>query len=63
MADLQLMLTAEECTFLGSLLESALKEKRVEEHRTRSPSYRENVLQEESLITNLLGKLGRPCAV
>ena len=33
---------------------------RVEEHRTRAPSYRENVLKEEELIASLLRKLGPP---
>jgi hypothetical protein len=36
-----------------------LKEAQIEEHRTRTPSYREHVLHDESLITGLLRKLGK----
>jgi hypothetical protein len=58
MTDTQLPLTAEERTFLTGLLETTLKETRVEEHRTRAPSYREHVVHQEELINSLLGKLG-----
>jgi len=60
MAEMQLTLTPEESTFLVGLLELTLKEKRIEEHRTRTPSYREAVVKEEELIANLLRKLGKP---
>ena len=60
MADTQLTLTTQERECLVSLLESALKQARVEEHRTRAPTYRERVLQEEQAIVSVLGKLGRP---
>ncbi len=60
MADVQLTLTAEEREFLANLLELTLKDTRVEEHRTRTPSYRELVLQREELIEQLLTKLERP---
>jgi hypothetical protein len=60
MAELQLTLTAEEHEFLAGLLETMLKEKRVEEHRTRTLSYRQYVVHEEDLIRALLSKLGRP---
>jgi len=60
MADFQLMLTAQERDCLVNVLESALKKTRVEEHRTRTPSYREHVLDEEEAIASVLGKLGRP---
>jgi len=60
MPDLQLKLTTEERQYLVSLLEMVLKEKRLEEHRTRTPSYREGVIQEETVIGSLLGKLGQP---
>jgi hypothetical protein len=60
MAESQLTLTTEEHDFLVELLESTLKEMRVEEHRTRTLSYREIVLKREHLVTALLGKLGRP---
>ena len=59
MAESQLMLTAEEHTFLVGLLETALKDARVEEHRTRTPLYREHVLHREDLIAGLLSKLGQ----
>ena len=39
-------------------LETALKNHRIEEHRTRTPTYREQILQEEKLIEQLLIKLG-----
>jgi len=57
MSEIQLVLTAEECESLVNLLESTLKNTRVEEHRTRSPSYRDHILQEEKLFTGLLSKL------
>jgi hypothetical protein len=60
MAELQLTLTAEEREYLAGLLEVTLKDTRVEEHRTRTPSYREHVLHQEDLIVKLLSKLGRP---
>ena len=59
MAESQLVLTAEERQFLTGLLEMAMKETRVEEHRTRTPNYRKFVLQQEHLIAALLGKLGK----
>ena len=60
MAELQLTLTAQEREYLQALLESVLKDTRVEEHRTRAPRYREYVLQQEDLIASLIGKLGPP---
>ena len=60
MADTPLNLTADERSFLIQLLETALKNHRVEEHRTRTPSYREQILQEEKLLEQLLIKLGHP---
>jgi hypothetical protein len=63
MSELQLTLTAEERTFLAGLLETVLKDTRVEEHRTRTPSYREEIVHREELITAVLGKLGRPAPV
>jgi hypothetical protein len=59
MAESQLTLTAEEREFLLGLLETVLKDKRVEEHRTRTLTYRQYVVHEEDLIRSLLGKLGR----
>jgi hypothetical protein len=59
MAELQLTLSPEERDYLVSLLQEVLKETRIEEHRTRTPSYREHVLHQEDLIVALLGKLGQ----
>ena len=60
MAEQQLILTMEERECLAHLLETALKDARVEEHRTRTPSFREHVLRQETLITSVLSKLGKP---
>jgi hypothetical protein len=59
MVESQLTLTAEEHDYLAVLLEDLLKAKRVEEHRTRSLSYRPQVVHEEELISALLSKLGK----
>lgn len=59
-AELQLSLTAEERQFLVGFLETALKDARIEEHRTKTISYREHVIQREDLIAGLLTKLGQP---
>ena len=60
MAESKLTLTDEERTFLVDFLEAVLKDTRIEEHRTRTPSYREHILHKEDLIVGLLGKLGQP---
>lgn len=62
MAELQLSLSQEENQFLTTLLLNLLRDKRVEEHRTRTPSYRGEVIREEELIANVLRKLGNPVA-
>jgi hypothetical protein len=62
MAELQLTVTSEEREYLASLLEATLKETRIEEHRTRKPSYREHVVHREEVIQSLLSKLGKPSA-
>jgi hypothetical protein len=62
MAELQLTLTSEEREYLANLLEATLKETRVEEHRTRKPSYREHVVHREEVIESLLRKVGKPQA-
>jgi len=59
MPELQLTLTADERDFLIAHLEQLLKNTRVEEHRTRSPSYREHVIRQEDQIVSLLTKLGQ----
>jgi uncharacterized membrane protein YccC len=58
MPETTMILTEEERAFLSELLERTLKEARVQEHRTRAPSYRELVLHQERLITSLMEKLG-----
>ena len=58
MADLQLSLTSAERDYLVNLLERVHKEKLVEEHRTRTPSYREDIERQEKLILGVLSKLG-----
>jgi hypothetical protein len=60
MAESQLMLTGEERTYLAELLQATLKDTRIEEHRTRTPAYREHILHHEDLIVGLLSKLGQP---
>jgi hypothetical protein len=62
MAESHLALTDEERAFLTGLLEITLKDTRIEEHRTRTPSYREHILHREEVIAGLLRKLGRPPA-
>ena len=52
-----LTLSAAERDYLTTLLETALKDKRVEEHRTRAPDYRQHVLEQERIISGLLDKL------
>ncbi len=59
MADKNLTLTAEESKYLVELLEKTLKETQVEEHRTRAPTYREHILQQEKLAQEILNKLRR----
>jgi len=59
MTELQIMLTAEERECLGRLLETSLKDTRIESHRTRTPTYREHLLNQENLIVSLLTKLGQ----
>jgi hypothetical protein len=57
MGDLQLTLSDAERQFLISHLETVLKERYVEEHRTRTPSYRQEILRQEALIQQVLTKL------
>jgi hypothetical protein len=60
MSESPLMLTDEERRFLREFLENAQKEARIEEHRTRTLSYREQVIHRENVINGLLNKLGTP---
>jgi hypothetical protein len=57
MTELKLTLNAEECQYLLGLLDTTLKATRIEEHRTRTPLYREHVLRQENLVEGLLKKL------
>lgn len=57
MADSQLVISAEESAFLVQLLENALHNKLVEEHRTERAAYREAVHAEIELIESLSAKL------
>lgn len=59
MSDVQLSLTADERNYLADLLQTTLKNTRIEEHRTRTPTYREHVVHQEELIVGLLSKLGQ----
>jgi len=57
MAEFQVTLNSEERQYLLDLLKVTLKETRVEEHRTRTPTYREHVIQKEAIAEGLLNKL------
>lgn len=59
MAELQIALSAEEREYLVRVLQSTLKNHQIEEHRTRTPSAREQILHEEKLLEQLLAKLGQ----
>lgn len=59
MNESSLTLTTDEREFLVGLLEITLKNARIEEHRTRTPTYREHVLHNEEIISGLLKKLGQ----
>lgn len=60
MNDFHMTLSEEERRLLGAILRQVLKEKRVEEHRTRTPSFRELVMAEEETIERVLVKLNEP---
>jgi hypothetical protein len=60
MAELSIRFAEDERKYLVELLQTILKERRIEEHRTRTPSYREHVLTEEKLVESLLNKLQQP---
>lgn len=59
MAESQLTLTVEEREYLVGLLATVLKDTKVEEHRTRTSTYREHILQREAVIAGLMRKLGQ----
>ena len=57
MAEFQVTLTAEERAYLLDLLKRAVKEMLIEEHRTRTPTYREHVIHQEVIAQGLLNKI------
>jgi len=58
MAEFNLVLSEHEKEYLEGLLKSALGETRVEAHHTHySPEYRQQVLNEEELVRQLLAKV------
>ena len=57
MDDFQVTLNAKECQYLLELLKGTLKDMCVEEHRTRTPKYREYVIEQETIAEGLLNKL------
>jgi hypothetical protein len=62
MPELTLTVTAEERAFLEQHLEDVLKETRIEEHRTRTITYRKGIVEREKVILSLLAKLKPPPA-
>jgi len=60
MSEMQIVLAGEERELLVGLLETALKDAGVEEHRTRAPGYREHIILREELMTRILSKLKQP---
>jgi hypothetical protein len=57
MNEFQIVLSAEEKEVLAKLLEHEISQRLVEEHRTRSPSYREYIQHDESVLQGVLTKL------
>jgi hypothetical protein len=57
MNEFKMAITAEERQCLLDLLEATLKNLRVEEHRTRTPSFRGHVIEREAAVASLLKKL------
>ena len=55
-----LALSGEERELLQKLLEQILRDKQVEDHRTDSITFRELVQRQETLLQNVIDKLGRP---
>jgi hypothetical protein len=60
MPDTTLTLSADETTFLAEFLQAVLHDTRIEEHRTRTPSYRDHIVKREHMVEGLLKKLGQP---
>lgn len=55
-----LTFTDEERTFLAGLLEQALHDKKIEEHRTDALEFKEHLEHEVALLSGLLAKVRRP---
>jgi hypothetical protein len=55
-----LSLTEQERTFLLGVLDQALREKRIEVHRTDALEYREHLEQQEVLLNQLVERLRWP---
>jgi hypothetical protein len=60
MTEPALTLTEEDRTFLAALLEQALHDKKIEEHRTDSIEFKEHVEHEVALLRGLVDKVRRP---
>jgi hypothetical protein len=57
--ELMMVLSETERVQLLSWLEQIQKDKLIEEHRTRTPEYRELVLRERGILDGLISKLRR----
>jgi hypothetical protein len=62
MAEQSLTLSDQERQMLQELLETMLKETKIEEHRTRTLSYRQFVVEREKALESVLNKLRKPTA-
>jgi hypothetical protein len=59
-AGFALTLTEEERTLLLNLLGQALRDTRIEAHRTDAPDYREHINRREAVYQGLFDRLRRP---
>ena len=57
MNQFQLLLNAEEKEILVTLLEREISQRLIEEHRTRTPSFREHIQHDELVLQGVLAKL------
>ena len=57
MAETNLLLNDEEKELLVTLLEREIAQRLIEEHRTRTPSYREYIEHDEAILQRMLAKL------
>jgi hypothetical protein len=63
MNEIHLSLNAEERELLKKLLEREISQRLIEEHRTRTPSYREYIEHDESVLRGVLAKLNDAATV